>query len=46
VNFILGAALTTPEVVTQIMMFVPLQFPCEASIWIARIWERKELKPS
>jgi hypothetical protein len=43
-NLILGAVLTTPEVVTQIAMFVPLQFLCEVSIWIASRWERKELK--
>jgi len=44
VNLILGAVLTTPEVVSQIVMFVPLQLLCEASIWIASRWERNELK--
>jgi sec-independent protein translocase protein TatC len=44
VNFILAAVLTTPEVTTQIVMFVPLQLLCEASIWIASRWERKEMK--
>jgi hypothetical protein len=29
VNLVLGAVLTTPEVVTQIAMFVPLQLLCE-----------------
>ena len=43
VNLILGAVLTTPEVVTQIVMFVPLQLLCEASIWITSRWERNEL---
>jgi hypothetical protein len=43
-NLILGAVLTTPEVVTQIAMFVPLQFLCEFTIWIAARWERKEIK--
>jgi sec-independent protein translocase protein TatC len=43
-NLILGAVLTTPEVVTQIALFVPLQFLCEVNIWIATRWERKELK--
>lgn len=42
INFILGAVVTTPEVVAQIMMFVPLQLLFEASVWIARSWERKE----
>jgi sec-independent protein translocase protein TatC len=40
-NLILGAALTSPEVVNQIMLFVPLQLLCELSIWIALLWERK-----
>jgi sec-independent protein translocase protein TatC len=44
INLILGAVLTTPEVVTQIAMFIPLQLLCEASIWIASRWERNELK--
>jgi hypothetical protein len=44
VNLMLGAVLTTPEVVSQLVMFVPLQLLCEASIWIASRWERKELK--
>jgi hypothetical protein len=43
-NLILGAVLTTPEVMTQILMFVPLQVLCEAAIWIAWLWERKKLK--
>lgn len=41
VNLILGAVLTTPEVVTQIIMFAPLQALCEASIFVARIWGRR-----
>lgn len=44
INFILGAVLTTPEVVTQVTMFVPLQLLCEVSIWIARILERRRQK--
>ena len=43
-NFILGAVLTTPEVLTQVMMFVPLQLLCEVSIWVARIWGRRAEK--
>ena len=39
VNLVLGAVLTTPEVVTQILMFVPLQGLYELSTWIAGYWE-------
>jgi sec-independent protein translocase protein TatC len=42
INLILGAVLTTPEVLTQIMMFIPLQLLYEVSIIIARRWERQE----
>jgi sec-independent protein translocase protein TatC len=44
INFILGALLTTPEVVTQILMALPLQFLYEVSVWIAWYWERKARK--
>jgi sec-independent protein translocase protein TatC len=44
VNLVLGALLTTPEVLTQVLMFVPLQILYEASVWIAWYWERKEKK--
>jgi sec-independent protein translocase protein TatC len=43
-NLILGALLTTPEVVTQILMAVPLQLLYEISVWIAWYWERQEKK--
>jgi len=42
INLVLGAVLTTPEVITQVIMFVPLQGLYEVSIWIAYYWERKE----
>jgi len=42
VNLLLGAVLTTPEVLTQVVMFVPLQLLYEISIWITWWWERKE----
>ena len=35
VNLFLGAVLTTPEVLTQVIMFVPLQGLYEISIWAA-----------
>lgn len=44
INLVLGALLTTPEVITQVIMFVPLQGLYEISIWIAWWWERKERK--
>jgi Tat protein translocase TatC len=44
INLVLGALLTTPEVLTQILMALPLQVLYEISIWIAWYWERKERK--
>jgi sec-independent protein translocase protein TatC len=43
-NLVLGAVLTTPEVLTQIMMAVPLQILYEITVWIAWYWERQEKK--
>ncbi len=43
-NLVLGALLTTPEVLTQVLMALPLQVLYEISIWIAWYWERKEKK--
>ena len=42
VNLVLGAVLTTPEVITQLTMFVPLQLLYEITVWIAWYWDRKE----
>jgi sec-independent protein translocase protein TatC len=42
INLILGAVLTTPEVVTQILMFIPLQLLYELSVWVAGYWEKDE----
>lgn len=42
INLILGGLLTTPEVITQVIMFVPLQSLYEISIWVAWYWERKD----
>ena len=44
INLILGAVLTTPEVVTQLLMFIPLQFLYEITVWIAWYWERRDRK--
>jgi sec-independent protein translocase protein TatC len=42
VNLFLGAILTTPEVITQVLMFIPLQGFYELSVWIAGYWEKDE----
>jgi sec-independent protein translocase protein TatC len=44
ISFILGAVLTTPEVVTQVLMAIPLIALYEITIWIAWYWERQERK--
>ncbi len=44
VNLFLGAVLTTPEVITQLIMFLPLQLLYEITIWIAWYWERQDKK--
>jgi sec-independent protein translocase protein TatC len=41
---VLGAVLTTPEVVTQVAMAVPLYVLYECTVWIAWYWERQEKK--
>jgi sec-independent protein translocase protein TatC len=41
-SFILGAVLTTPEVITQVAMAVPLYFLYELCIWIAWYWDWKK----
>jgi sec-independent protein translocase protein TatC len=41
---ILGALLTTPEVVTQILMAVPLYLLYEITVWIAWYWDWQERK--
>lgn len=44
INLVLGAVLTTPEVLTQLMMALPLQVLYEISVWIAWYWERRDRK--
>ena len=44
VNFTLGAILTTPEVITQVLMALPMQILYEITVWITWYWERKEKK--
>jgi sec-independent protein translocase protein TatC len=40
--FVLGAVLTTPEVITQVLMAIPLLFLYEVSVWIAWYWEQED----
>jgi sec-independent protein translocase protein TatC len=42
INLILGAVLTTPEPITQLVMFVPLQGLYELSVWIAWYWDQPD----
>ena len=42
INFTLGAILTTPEVITQVLMAMPLQILYEITVWIVWWQERKE----
>ncbi|HEY4416147.1 MAG TPA: twin-arginine translocase subunit TatC [Verrucomicrobiae bacterium] len=42
INLVLGAVLTTPEVVTQILMFVPLQFLYELTVWVSWYWDQPD----
>ena len=44
INLILGGVLTTPEPITQLVMFVPLQLLYETTVWIAWYWDRQEKK--
>jgi sec-independent protein translocase protein TatC len=44
IAFVLGAVLTTPEVITQVLMAIPLLLLYEISVWVAWYWERQEKK--
>lgn len=44
INMVLGAVLTTPEILTQILMFIPLQCLYEISVWIAWYWAQPDRK--
>jgi sec-independent protein translocase protein TatC len=44
ISALLGAILTTPEVITQILMAVPLYVLYEVCIWVAWYWERQDKK--
>lgn len=40
--FVLGAVLTTPEVITQVLMAIPLLFLYEVSVWVAWYWDQED----
>jgi len=42
INLFLGAVLTTPEPITQLIMFVPLQALYEITVWIAWYWDQPD----
>jgi sec-independent protein translocase protein TatC len=42
INLILGAVLTTPEVITQLLMFIPLQLLYELTVWVAWYWDQPD----
>jgi sec-independent protein translocase protein TatC len=44
ISFVLGAILTTPEIVTQVLMAVPLYLLYEITLWVAWYWERQDKK--
>jgi sec-independent protein translocase protein TatC len=44
INLVLGAVLTTPEVITQLLMAVPLYLLYEITVWIAWYWDWKARK--
>jgi sec-independent protein translocase protein TatC len=44
INLVLGALLTTPDVLTQVLMAIPLQVLYEISVWVAWYWERRDRK--
>jgi len=44
ISAVLGAILTTPEVITQILMAFPLYMLYEICVWIAWYWERRDKK--
>jgi sec-independent protein translocase protein TatC len=42
INLVLGAVLTTPEVVTQVLMAGPLYMLYEITVWIAWYWDQPD----
>ena len=44
INLVLASILTPPDIVTQILMALPMQFFYECSVLIAWIWHRRDRK--
>lgn len=44
ITFIVAAVLTPPDIVTQIMMAIPVMLLYEISIWVVKLSEKKEAK--
>ncbi|MDO9529993.1 MAG: twin-arginine translocase subunit TatC [Syntrophales bacterium] len=44
IAFIVAAVLTPPDIVTQIMMAIPVMLLYEISIWVVKLSEKKEAK--
>ena len=44
INLVLASILTPPDLVTQVLMALPMQFFYECSVLIAWIWYRRDLK--
>ncbi len=44
VTFIVAAFLTPPDIVTQIMMAIPVMLLYEISIWVVKLAEKKDAK--
>ena len=44
INLVLASVLTPPDVVTQVLMAVPMQLFYECSVFIAWIWYRRDRK--
>jgi predicted DNA repair protein MutK len=42
INLVLGALLTTPEVITQVLMAGPLYLLYEITVWIAWYWDQPD----
>lgn len=42
INLILGAVLTTPEVITQVLMAGPLYMLYEITVWVAWYWDQPD----
>ncbi|MCF7668888.1 MAG: twin-arginine translocase subunit TatC [Verrucomicrobia bacterium] len=42
INLVLSSLLTPPDIISQVLMAVPLQILFEISLWIAWYWEKKD----